>query len=122
MQRSQEQRSTMTTPHPPSSQFPAFDGVDCLLVIDGMDCLLVTTHKEEEQERKEEEAINKQDQEEEKETTGEADIEPSLSFVMVGSKDEDGEPWPWQPPNHISPVNAPRFSSASLVERVAMKN
>jgi hypothetical protein len=113
MQRSQEQQSMMTMPHPPSFQSPAFDGADCLLV---------TTHKEEEQERKEEEAIKKQDQEEEKETTGEADIEPSLSFVMVGSKDEDGEPWPWQPPNHISPVNAPRFSSASLVERVAMKN
>ena len=103
----------MTTPHPPSCQSLAFDGVDCVLV---------ATHKEEEEEQKEEEAIKKRDQEEEKETNGEAVIEPSLSFVMVGSKDEDGKPWPWQPPNHVSPVNAPRFSSALLIERVAMKH
>jgi hypothetical protein len=112
MQRSQ-QRSTMTTPHPPSSAFHwKIDALNCPLLIS------LTTHKEEE--RKEEEANKKQNQEEEKETTGEADIEPSFSFVIVDSKDEDGKPW--EPPNHVSPVNAPRFSSASLVERVAMQN
>jgi hypothetical protein len=114
MRRSQEQQSTMTiTP----SEFPA-----CTAVIDGVFFILSSpTHKEENEERKEEEAIKKQDQEDEKEMTGEAaDIEPSFSYVMVGSEDEDGKPW--QPPRHISPTNAPRFSSASLVERVAMKN
>ena len=119
MQSSQQESRTMTTP---TIQSPVFtfdqkiDGVDCPLSI------YPTTHKKEEEERKEEEAIKKQDQEEkEKETTGEADIEPSLSYVIVGSTDEDGEPW-WQLPHHVSPDNAPRFSVASLLERIAMKN
>jgi hypothetical protein len=113
----------MTTPHRPTFQSPAstFNRK-----IDGMDCPLIhpSAHKEEEEERNGEEVIKKKDQEKDKETPdGEADIEATFSFVIVGSKDEDGKPWShWQPPNHVSPVNAPRFSVASLLERIAMKN